>query len=71
VALAIEDHGRDLARAHPTALGNPLDDLADRLIETQAVGDLGAAGELLHVNAGTGIEHRPALGEGDHAERTG
>ena len=31
----------------------------------------GVADELLHVDAGTGIEHRAALGERDHGQRAG
>ncbi len=53
------------------ALGDQLDRLAERPVEVEQVGDLVAAGHLLHVDARAGVEHRAALGERDHGQRVG
>ena len=42
-----------------------------RPVEVEQVGDLLAAGHLFHVDAGAGVEHRAALGEGDHGQGAG
>ena len=69
VAGAVEhDHG-DVAHLDPPALGDPPDHVGERVGQAEAVGDLGAAGDLLHVDAGAGVEHRPALRQRDHRER--
>ena len=62
------DHG-DVADLDPPALGDPPDHVGERVGEAQAVRDLGAAGDLLHVDAGAGVEHRAPLRERDHRER--
>ena len=53
------------------ALGDQLQGLGQGPVEVEQVGDLLAAGHLLHVDAGPGVEHRAALGERDHRERAG
>ncbi len=58
VARAVEHHHRHAAGLGSLALGDPLDDGRERLVEREEVGDVGAARELLHVDAWAGIEHR-------------
>ena len=62
------DHG-DVAHLDPPALGDPPDHVGERVGQAQAVGDLGAAGDLLHVDAGARVEHRSPLRQRDHRER--
>ncbi len=51
------------------ALGDQLERLRQRAVEVEQVGDLGAPGDLLHVHARSGIEHRSALGQRDDRQR--
>ena len=55
----------------PLALGDQLQGLGQRPVEVEQVGDLLAAGHLFHVDAGAGVEHRAALGKGDHGQGAG
>ena len=45
--------------------------LRERAVEVEQVGDVVAAGELLHVDARAGVEHRAALGQRDDGQRAG
>ena len=47
------------------------DHVLERLVEAEQSATRGPVGDLLHVDAGAGVEHRPALGEGDHRQRRG
>ncbi len=50
-------------------LGDEADRLADRAVEVEQVGDVRAAGELLHVDARARVEHRAARRERDDRQR--
>ena len=50
VALAIEHHHHHVADVDPLALGDQLERLRQRPVEVEQVGDLRAAGDLLHVD---------------------
>ena len=52
-------------------LGHARDVLARRRVDVDGVDRLGAGRDLVHVDGGTGEEHRPALGDGDHRDRVG
>ena len=69
VARAVEHDDHHVADVHAAALGHELDGLAERAVEVEQVGDLVAAGHLLHVDARAGVEHRAALGQRDHGQR--
>ena len=71
VALAVEHHHHHVADVAVLALGDELERLGQRAVEIEQVGDVGAAGDLLHVDARPRIEHRPALGQRDHGQRVG
>ena len=71
VARAVEHDDDDVADAAALALGDQLQGLGQGAVEVEQVGDLLAAGDLFHVDAGAGVEHRAALGEGDHREGAG
>ena len=68
VARAVEHDGHDVAHVRALALGHALHDLAERPVEVEQVGELLARRHLLHVDERAGIEHRPALGQGDHRD---
>ncbi len=69
VARAVEHDDRDVADVLALALGDALDHLGQLDVEAEHVGDLGVSRDLLHVDAGTRIEHRPSLRERDHRQR--
>ena len=71
VTRAIEHDDHDVANVDALALGHQADRLAEGPVEVEQVGDLGAAGELLHVDDGPGVEHRAAGRQRDHGERAG
>ena len=65
----VEHDDGHVADAHALALGDQPERLRQRAVEREQVGDLLAAGDLLHVDAWARVEHRAALGERDHGER--
>ena len=71
VARAVEHDHRDVAGLAALALGDLADHVLEGLVEADQVGGSRAGRDLLHVDAGAGVEHRPPLGEGDHRERRG
>ena len=68
MAVPVEDGQGDVFGSAALALADLANHFADRLVEAEQVRELGGAGQLLHVDAGAGIEHRAALGQGDHRE---
>ena len=71
VAGAVEHDHRHVADRLLLSLRDPADDLRERVVEAEAVRDLAAPGDLLHIDARARVEHRPALRERDHRERRG
>ena len=79
VADGLDARPRGAARSSTTAVTSPTSTprrsaisptrLAQVAVEVEQVGDLLAAGHLLHVDARARVEHRPLLGERDHRER--
>ena len=69
VALAVEHHHHHVADVDLLALGDQAERLGQRAVEVEEVGDLGTAGDLLHVDDRARVEHRAALGQRDHRER--
>ena len=69
VARAVEHDDHHVADVGALALGDQPDRLAERPVEVEQVGDVRAAGHLLHVDARARVEHRALLGERDHGER--
>ena len=68
VAGPVEDDDDHVADRAAAALGDQLAGLHQRPVEVEQVGDVFAARELFHVDAGAGVEHRAALGERDHRQ---
>ena len=58
MALAVEHDDADVAHRAPLALGDGSEQVLDRRVEGEQVGDVGSTGQLLHVDGGTRIEHR-------------
>jgi hypothetical protein len=71
VAGTVEDHGRDVGHVLPEGLGHPFQVGLDRGGDVDGVGGLGPGGDLLHIDAGAGVEHRAPLGEGDDGDGVG
>ena len=71
MARAVEHDDGDVGGLAALALGDLADHLGERVVEAEQVGGAGPGGDLLHVDAGAGVEHRAALGERDHRERRG
>ena len=69
VPRAVEDHDHQVADADAAPLGDAVEDVLDRVGQREQVGDVRAAGHLLHVDARARVEHRAALRQRDHAER--
>ena len=69
VAWPVEDADRDVLHLDLLGLGDPADVLLRRQADVDDVGRLGAGGELLHVEDRRRVEHRAALGDGDHRDR--
>jgi hypothetical protein len=69
VPIALEHDHRDLARPPALGLRDARDVLAWRRVDVDDANRLGTGGDLVHVDGGTGEEHRPALGESDHRNR--
>ena len=71
VTGAVEDHGRDVVDVLAERLRHRAKVVGDRHVEVDDVGGLGADRDLLHVDAGSGIEHRAPLGDRDHRDGVG
>ncbi len=69
VAVALEDDDREIVDGAVLRLGDALEVLGRRHVDVDRVGCLGADGDLVHVQRGTGEEHRPALRDGDDRDR--
>ena len=64
VARPVEDDDRDVGGSLLLGLGDAPDVLGDGQADVDDVGGLGAGGELVHVEDGGGVVHRPAVGDG-------
>ena len=71
VARAVEHHDHHVADVLAAALGDQAQRLPQRPVEVEQVGDVVAAGDLLHVDARARVEHRAALRQRDHRQRVG
>ena len=60
VPRAVEDHHHQVADRDAALVRDPAQDVLDRVLEREQVGDVGAAGHLLHVHARARVEHRAA-----------
>ena len=69
VPVALEDDDGDLAHVEVLRLRHGADVLGRRRVDVDRVRRLAADGDLVHVEGGAGIEHRPPLGDGDHGDR--
>ena len=70
VALALEHHDREVAHLHALGRRHRLHVLGRRQAEVDRVGGLGADRDLLHVEGRAREEHRAALGDRDHRDRS-
>src|SRR5919107_724950 len=71
VAGAVEDADGQLGDVGPLGLGDAAQVVLDRSLEVDHGGGVAAHGQLLHVDTGAGVEHRPPLGQGDHGDGVG
>ena len=71
VPRAVEHDHHEVADRDAALLGDALQDVLDRIGEREQVRQVGAARELLHVDARAGVEHRAARRDRDHRERVG
>ena len=55
--------------SRPFRLRDRADVLGRARVDVDRLGGLGPDRDLVHVERGAGIEHRPALGDGDHGDR--
>ena len=69
VPRAVEDHDHQVADGDAALVGDPPQHVLHRILEREEVGDVGAAGHLLHVHARARVEHRALLGDRDDRER--
>ena len=69
VAGPVEDDDGEVAHALALGLGDPPQVLRRRGGDVDGADGVGADGDLLHVDAGTGVEHRAPLADGDDRER--
>ncbi len=71
VARPVEHHDHQVADGAALGRRDLVERLLDRRADVDLLVDVGAAGQLLHVEHGAGVEHRALLGGGDHGERVG
>jgi hypothetical protein len=69
VAVPVEDDDREIAHALPLGLGDPSQVLRGRGRDVDGADGVRADGDLLHVDAGSWVEHRAALADGDDRQR--
>src|SRR5262249_26253670 len=69
VAVAFEDDGRDVAHALAQSLGDGFEVRLYRRVQVDDIGGSRAGADLLHVERGTGVEHRAPLAHRDHGDR--
>lgn len=65
VAVPVQDHRGQVPDVLALGLGHRGEVLGGRLGDVDAVRCGGAGGDLLHVHAGSGVEHRAPVGGGD------
>ncbi|NKX50451.1 hypothetical protein HER39_07700, partial [Arthrobacter deserti] len=68
VPVPVQDDHIDLVDLLALGLGDQVQVLLDRQAQVHQVGRLRAGDQLLHVEHGRRIEHRAALGDGQHRE---
>src|SRR5215216_6351070 len=71
VAGAVEDHGSHVVDVFAERLRHRLEVVRDRRVQVDRLSRLGSHGDLLHVHARPGVEHRSPLREGDHGDGIG
>src|SRR5207245_8219027 len=64
VAVAVEDHGGEVGDGPAEGLGDGLEVVGGRAGDVDDADRLGPDGDLVHVDARSGIEHRPTLAHG-------
>ena len=67
----VEHHDRHVGDVDALRAGHGAQVLRDGALDVDDVGGLGPDGELLHVEHRGRVEHRPALGHGEHGEGVG
>ena len=69
MALTVEHDNGHVADLDVAALGDQRAGLGDWAVKVEQIGDVACSRQLLHVDAGAGVEHRPARRNGDHGQR--
>ena len=69
VSRPIEHHDGQLAERLVLGASNRVEIVAHRFGDVDCAACVGPDGDLVHVHERPGVEHRAALGDGDHAER--
>src|SRR5207249_3599598 len=66
VAVAVEDDGGQVAHVAAEGLRDGFEVLGGGALDVDGAGRVGADRDLVHVDAGPGVEHRVPLAHGDH-----